>query len=89
MLTQRGRLLDDVEDVKKKMGPLRIPRMLLKKVVGDAQNGPPDGAADGTVDPMLWTLARDLSKALEDVDFFLAAIERTEREAPGKRTTDG
>lgn len=39
-----------------------VPEMLLgalEQVLAEAQNRPPLGASDGTVDEKLWTLARD------------------------------
>jgi hypothetical protein len=89
MLTQRGRLFDDVEDLKKKMGGMRIPRMLLKKLLDEAQNPPPQGAADGTIPEDMWGYARGLISSLASVEAAIEALELIDQRLPGKRTTDG
>ena len=35
----------------------------LETVLGEAQNGPPDGAADGTLSTAQWTALRDVQRA--------------------------
>lgn len=89
MLTQRGRLLDDIEDIRKKMGGMRIPRMLLKKLLDEAQNPPPQGAADGTIPADMWDYARALLRALTSVEAAIEALELIDQRLPGKKTTDG
>ena len=36
----------------------------LHEALGKAQNGPPDGAADGTIDAAEWKAASDIARAL-------------------------
>lgn len=89
MLTQRGRLFDDVEDIKKKLKGMRIPRMLLKKLLDEAQNPPPRGAVDGTIPAEMWDYARVLLRALVSVEAAIEALELIDQRLPGKKTTDG
>lgn len=50
-------------------------------VVGMAQNGPPDGEADGTLDEQRWYRARDVSNALTWLWRAIDAWESAERGA--------
>lgn len=49
---------------------------LLQDVVGKAQNGPPHGEADGTIDEVTWKRARLLAMAMRDLVFAIECIEQ-------------
>lgn len=42
--------------------------VLLRDLVGEAQNGPPHGGADGSLDEPSWTALRDLCNALDALE---------------------
>ena len=39
----------------------------LDRVVGEAQNGPPDGEADGSLVPPEWSKCQEIAQAIRDV----------------------
>lgn len=48
----------------------------LREIVEDAQNGPPDGAADGSIDEALWNELKSIVTAGERM---ITAIENVGR----------
>lgn len=47
----------------------------LRDIVGKAQNGPPHGDADGTIDAVTWKRARLLASAMNDFAWAVDCIE--------------
>lgn len=54
----------------------------LRDIVGHAQNGPPYGEADGTIDEMTWRQAQQLLLAFEDLHRSICRIERGAQSLP-------
>ncbi len=55
----------------------------LRDVLDDAQNGPPDGEADGSIDEVLWTGLRKMAEAFAEVQRVHEIMGR-----PGERASD-
>lgn len=65
------------ERIAKLIPQLRVPAEAvaeLTAVVGEAQNGPPQGAADGTVSPQLWLATRDAVLAVDELIHVLGRV---------------
>lgn len=73
MATQQQRLEAALARLPKVTDDVRAALTELNAVLVEAQNSPPFGAADGTIDEMTWVVARDVVNAVEQYDRTLAA----------------
>ena len=48
----------------------------LKEVVSEAQNRPPQGAADGSLKVSTWEAARDVANALSDLAYKIDRLQK-------------
>lgn len=63
------------------VAPMRSALRELRDVLDRAQNGPPDGEADGSIDDPTWTRLRDYANAVD------AALQGFEANAQGRRSS--
>lgn len=80
LLTQRGLLDDLIDDVAEHLDELqggktgltwpglRELRVSLQEVLDAAQNPPPQGVADGTIDHFAWDAGKKVLSALTDLE---------------------
>lgn len=54
-----------VEAMSSFVGPTRSALSELRDVLDRAQNGPPEGEADGTIDEPMWTRLRDYARSVD------------------------
>lgn len=65
-MTQREEAAAIVAEIVDRVGSVMVPLVdasrRLDDVLGRAQNGPPDGEADGSLTPEQWTTLRDFAE---------------------------
>ena len=68
-LSQRRRALKAVADIIHVLEVSQILpyRALLRIVIDEAQNGPPDGESDGSIDEALWNKLKRVEKAMYEL----------------------
>ena len=65
-MTDRAKALAEIAVIRPVLDAIESHVAKLDAIVGEAQNGPPDGKADGTLVDPEWSAMRDLVRALQN-----------------------
>jgi hypothetical protein len=65
-MTDREKAVAEIDVILPVLNVLESHVLKLEEVVGEAQNGPPAGKADGTLTDPEWSKTRDLVRALQN-----------------------
>ena len=71
--------MSDLEKLRAIFGRLPVPQeslVELEGLVAAAQNSPPEGEADGTIDGVLWRAASEAAETLRSYDYAIRVLAR-------------